>query len=129
MNVAPAIIRSDGDAVSVAVDAAVPGFDFPAELLGKLNGHAGGELKLGIRPEAVLVSRDARPGYVPVVAHIIEPLGSHDIVDLKVGGEILRARTPSGFVPRAGEAVHVRLDPAQAHFFDTSSGKSLGVRL
>jgi multiple sugar transport system ATP-binding protein len=130
MNVAPAIVRSEGDAVSVAVDAAVPGFAFPPELAGKLDGHAGsGMLKLGIRPEAVLVSREARPGYVPVVAHIIEPLGSHDIVDLKVGAEILRARTPSGFVAKAGEAVHARLDPAQAHFFDTSSGKSLGVRL
>jgi multiple sugar transport system ATP-binding protein len=130
MNVSPAIVRSEGDDVSVAIDATVPGFAFPRELLGKLNGHAGsGALKLGIRPEAVLVSRDAQPGYVPVVAHIIEPLGSHDIVDLKVGEEILRARTPSGFVPKAGDAVHVRLDPSQAHFFDQSSGESLGVRL
>jgi multiple sugar transport system ATP-binding protein len=130
MNVAPAIVRSEGSDVSVAIDAGVPGFAFPPELLGKLDGHSGsGALKLGIRPEAVLVSREARPGYVPVVAHIIEPLGSHDIVDLKVGAEILRARTPSGFVPKAGEAVHVRVDPGQAHFFDTSSGKSLGVRL
>ncbi|WP_187972809.1 ABC transporter ATP-binding protein [Aquibium microcysteis] len=130
MNVAPAIVRSEGADVSVAIDAAVPGFAFPPELLGRLDGHSGsGALKLGIRPEAVLVSREAQPGYVPVVAHIIEPLGSHDIVDLKVGGEILRARTPSGFVPKAGEPVHARVDPAQAHFFDTSSGKSLGVRL
>jgi multiple sugar transport system ATP-binding protein len=64
-----------------------------------------------------------------VEAQIIEPLGSFDIVDLKVGDEVLRARTKSGFVGRPGEKVFARIDPRQAHFFDTASGKSLGVRL
>ena len=107
------------------------GFAFPGELTGKLNGHAGkpGALKLGIRPEGVLVERQARDGYLPVEVHIIEPLGAYDIVDLKVGSQMLRARTRAGFVPKPGETVHVRIDPAQAHFFDADSGRSLGVRL
>jgi len=130
MNVTPALVREEQGAVSVAVDKAAPGFAFPRELLAGLNGHAsGGNLSLGIRPEGVVVSRQAQPGYVPVEAHIIEPLGSHDIVDLKVGGSMLRARTPAGYVPKAGEQVHARIDPAQAHFFDTKSGQSLGIRL
>jgi multiple sugar transport system ATP-binding protein len=130
MNVSPAAVRDDGGAVSVAVDATVPGFPFPRELLGHLNGQAsGGALAMGIRPEGVLVSREARDGYVPVEVHLIEPLGSYDIVDLKVGEAMLRARTSAGFVPAAGERVHARIDPAQAHFFDTASGQSLGVRL
>ncbi len=129
MNVAPATVRQEGGAVSVAVDEGAQGFAFPGELISKLNGHAAGGLALGIRPEGVLVSREARPGYLPVEAHIIEPLGSHDIVDLKVGNGMLRARTKAGFVPRAGEKVHARIDPSQAHFFDAASGRSLGVRL
>ncbi|RUU75072.1 ABC transporter ATP-binding protein, partial [Mesorhizobium sp. M7A.T.Ca.TU.009.01.1.2] len=59
----------------------------------------------------------------------VEPLGSFDIVDLKVGSKMLRARTKSGFVAGPGQKVFARIDPAQAHFFDTASGKSLGVRL
>ncbi len=130
MNVVPAHVKNEAGAVSVAVGKATPGFTFPRELLPQLNGHATeGNLALGIRPEGVLVSREPREGYLPVEAHIIEPLGSHDIVDLKVGDGMLRARTPAGFVPRAGEQVHARIDPAQAHFFDTRSGESLGVRL
>ena len=39
---------------------------------------------------------------------------------------MLRARTASGFVAKAGEQVFARIDPAQAHFFDTASGNSLG---
>ncbi|TIW90936.1 MAG: ABC transporter ATP-binding protein, partial [Mesorhizobium sp.] len=86
-------------------------------------------LALGIRPEGVMVSREPTDGYLPVEAHIIEPLGSYDIVDLKVGAQMLRARTRSGFVGKAGVQVFAKLDPAQAHFFDTTSGNSLGVRL
>ncbi|HEU4889128.1 MAG TPA: TOBE domain-containing protein, partial [Thermoanaerobaculia bacterium] len=95
-----------------------------------LNGHTRtGDLALGIRPEGVLLSHEPHDGYLPVEAHIIEPLGSHDIVDLKVGERMLRARTPAGFVPGPGRRVHARIDPGQAHFFDTRSGRSLGVRL
>ncbi|TIT27300.1 MAG: TOBE domain-containing protein, partial [Mesorhizobium sp.] len=115
---------------TVTVGDAPAGFEFPSALLSKLNGHAAnGGLTLGIRPEGVLVRREAAPGYLPVEAHIIEPLGSFDIVDLKVGSKMLRARTKAGYVAGPGEKVHVRIDPEQAHFFDTASGKSLGVRL
>jgi multiple sugar transport system ATP-binding protein len=130
MNVAPARVTDEGGAVRVHIDANDKGFEFPRELLGKLNGHAAGaQLSLGIRPEGVLVSREPKAGHVPLEAHIIEPLGSHDIVDLKVGDAMIRARTSSGFVPRAGQTVHARIDPTQAHFFDTASGRSLGVTL
>jgi multiple sugar transport system ATP-binding protein len=130
MNVASVRISDEGEVVRVQLDPKMPGFEFPRELLSKLNGHAaGGELSLGIRAEGVLVSREARPGYLPLEAHIIEPLGSHDIVDLQVGDGMLRARTPAGFVPNVGERVYARIDPAQAHFFETRSGRSLGVKL
>ncbi len=130
MNVAPVRVSEEAGAVRIHVDPSDPGFEFPRELLSKLNGHASGApLSLGIRPEGVMLSMQARQGYVPMEANIIEPLGSHDIVDLKVGEAMLRARTPAGFVPRVGEQVHARIDPAQAHFFDSTSGRSLGVQL
>jgi len=130
MNITEARVAEAASAATVTVGDAPAGFEFPRALLSKLNGHAAnGGLTLGIRPEGVLVRRDAAPGYLPVEAHIIEPLGSFDIVDLKVGSKMLRARTKAGYVAGPGEKVHVRIDPEQAHFFDTASGKSLGVRL
>ena len=131
MNVSPVTVTAANGGAAVAVEGQAQGFAFPGDLTGKLNGHAGkpGALKLGIRPEGVLVERQAKDGYLPVEAHIIEPLGAYDIVDLKVGSQMLRARTRAGFVPKPGETVHVRIDPAQAHFFDADSGRSLGVRL
>ncbi|TIN14645.1 MAG: ABC transporter ATP-binding protein [Mesorhizobium sp.] len=129
MNIAEASVADQAGAASVTVGGAPAGFEFPRELLSRLNGHSNGGLTLGIRPEGVLVRHDAAPGYVPVEAQIIEPLGSFDIVDLKVGSKMLRARTKAGYVSGPGEKVHARIDPEQAHFFDTASGKSLGVRL
>ena len=129
MNIAEARVADQAGAASVTVGEAPAGFEFPHQLLSKLNGHSSGGLTLGIRPEGVLVRHDAAPGYMPVEASIIEPLGSFDIVDLKVGSTMLRARTKAGYVSGPGERVHVRIDPEQAHFFDTASGKSLGVRL
>ncbi|TIQ38335.1 MAG: ABC transporter ATP-binding protein [Mesorhizobium sp.] len=129
MNVAEATVAAQAGIASVTVGGTPKGFEFPRELLSRLNGHSNGGLTLGIRPEGVLVRHDAAPGYMPVEAQIIEPLGSFDIVDLKVGSKMLRARTKAGYVSGPGEKVHARIDPEQAHFFDTASGKSLGVRL
>ncbi|TPJ52540.1 ABC transporter ATP-binding protein [Mesorhizobium sp. B2-7-1] len=129
MNVAEAIVAENASAASVSVGGAAAGFEFPRALLSKLNGHAGGQLTLGIRPEGVLVRREATDGFLPVETQIVEPLGSFDIVDLKVGSKMLRARTKSGFIGGPGEKVYARIDPSQTHFFDAASGKSLGVRL
>jgi multiple sugar transport system ATP-binding protein len=128
MNIVDASVSASGDVAWVAVTGAPDGFVFPAALLGQLDGAAADGVQLGVRPEGVLVEREAKEGYLPVEAHIIEPLGAYDIVDLQVGKEMLRARTRSGYVKAAGDRVFVRIDPAQAHFFDKASGNSLGVR-
>ncbi|WP_332702302.1 ABC transporter ATP-binding protein [Devosia sp.] len=129
MNLADVDISESASGVGVNLGGT--SFAFPPALSGKLKeaGAQPGKLKLGVRPEGVLVSRDAQDGYVEVTVGIIEPLGSHDIVDLKVGDAVLRARTKSAFVPGPGATVWARIDPAQAHFFDTTTGSSLGIRL
>jgi multiple sugar transport system ATP-binding protein len=82
-----------------------------------------------VRPEGILVARDEQPGFIAVEAHIIEPLGAYDIVDLKIGSQLLRARTASGYVGRPGDRVWAKLDVGQTHFFSTRSGESLQIRL
>ena len=129
MNIARATVAESGGGAEVTLDGAADGFGFPPTLLAQLNGARSGPISLGIRPEGVFVRHDAAAGYVPAKAHLIEPLGSHDIVDLLLGTQMLRARTKSGFVNGAGDAVWAAIDPAQAHFFDAGSGESLGVRL
>ena len=128
MNIAPTRVSAKDGKAAVMVDAA--SFELPADLLGMLEAkRAPSELSLGVRPEGVLVSREAAPGFQPALAHLIQPYGGFDIVDLQFGSRVLRARTSSGFVGRPGEPVYARIDPSQAHFFDSKSGASLDIRL
>ncbi len=104
---------------------------FPVGLYPRVIERRQGEDKLaiGVRPEAVLVALQPTDGYFPAEAHIIERLGPYDIVDLKFGTQLLRSRTTSGYVKKAGDAVWARLDEKQTHFFDRRTGESLQGRL
>ena len=83
------------------------------------------DLALGIRPEAVGVQLQPAPGLVRAEVHLVEPLGAYDIVDISVGEQSLRARTPSQLVRSQGQPVWLSLDGARTHFFDKRSGRSL----
>ncbi len=115
-------VRIEGGQVSLK--GADAGFHFPPETLAGV-GNANSALTLGVRPEAVLLEHDAGKGFVPAKTTNIEPLGSHDIVDVRIGDTVLRARTPSGFATGEGQQVWVNLDPAQAHFFDSTTQLNL----
>jgi multiple sugar transport system ATP-binding protein len=128
MNISATTVSDVGGKAQVAIDRET--FELPSQLLNMLQSKkASNELSLGVRPEGILISREQQAGYKPVEAHLIQPYGGFDIVDLKVGEQTLRARTTSGLVPKPGETVFARIDPAQAHFFDSTSGASLDIRL
>lgn len=128
MNVADVTVSGEGDTARVTVAGAGEGFVFPAALLAQVR-QPERALKLGIRPEAIEVSLTAAEGHLAAEAHIIEPLGSHDIVDIRVGDTLLRARSKPGLVAKPGTPVWLRLDAGRAHLFDSETGTSLGIKL
>ena len=98
----------------------------------KLHGGAAAadELMLGIRPEAIAVSRTPVAGAIAARVHLIEPMGPYDIVDIMTAtghddGATLRARTASRFVRAQGEPVWLSLDDARTHFFNKRSSQLL----
>ena len=129
MNIATAKVKAEDSHSLVALGNGAAPFEFPKNLIRHLSDANAGELTVGIRPEGVLVSQTEAAGYVPVTAHLIEPLGAYDIVDLKVGAQLVRARTASGYISKAGAKVWARLDPPQTHFFDSKTTDSLRIRL
>jgi multiple sugar transport system ATP-binding protein len=123
MNVADIDISSNGQGAEIRLKGSDQGFAFGDAALRGIRADA--PVALGIRPEAVMLSQSKVNGHLAAVTTNIEPLGSHDIVDVRVGSQTLRARTESGFVAGEGQEVWVALDPEQAHFFDRASGLSL----
>jgi multiple sugar transport system ATP-binding protein len=84
-----------------------------------------GKLALGVRPEAVRLTRQARENYLKSEVHVIEPLGPYDIVDLKISGQHMRVKAASNYIQKPGDAVWIQLDEKRTHFFDKESGRSL----
>ena len=126
MNVLPGRLLADGERMKLFLVDAAEGLDFagpvPPQSIGTEEG-----LMIGVRPEAVQVARTEQAGYIPIEAHLIEPLGAYDIVDLKLGSQFLRARTASGFVAGPGQTVWAHIDESQTHFFSPQSGIALEV--
>jgi len=131
MNLAKASIKSGADSTQVLIGEQQMEIAFPSELEGMISSKisTGTDLSMGIRPEAIHLSHDQADGYLQVEAHIVEPLGAYDIVDILVGGEMLRARTPSGYVDKPGTMVWAGFDSSQTHFFNAQSGDSLNIRM
>jgi multiple sugar transport system ATP-binding protein len=131
MNISRATINAGGAATKLTLAEGALAFDFPKKLQKVVSqtNAAGGDITVGFRPEGVLLSKTRAKGHVPVEVGLIEPLGPYDIVDLRMGRQLVRARTPSGFVAKAGDRVWAKLDVAQTHFFNTKTGESLHLRL
>ncbi|UCB46576.1 MAG: ABC transporter ATP-binding protein [Spirochaetota bacterium] len=81
-------------------------------------------LVLGIRPEWIRIERKRDSNLVQSEIYVVEPLGPSKIIDLKVGNDIIRARTKADFEARIGDKVWIELIESKVHFFDKESGQA-----
>lgn len=79
------------------------------------------ELVLGVRPEDIHLAREAKPGFLAAEVYVVEPLGSENIVNLRLAGHLLKARTAPTFTARPGEVLFARIDQTRAHLFDSAT--------
>jgi multiple sugar transport system ATP-binding protein len=97
--------------------------------------QATGEVLVGARPEALLVS--AQPTGLELDIDVVEEIGAdaylygrarHDGAPLRTDDESapLVVRVPGREVPRAGQTLYLDIDPHQLHVFDPASGLRLG---
>jgi multiple sugar transport system ATP-binding protein len=76
------------------------------------------EIRLGVRPEDVLLGDAGFPATVKVV----EPTGHESIVLMSLAGTPITARVPAHVRLAAGETVSVTFRTAKMHVFDRASG-------
>jgi len=82
-------------------------------------GPAGaGPVKLGIRPEHLILSDDG----IPMEVKVVEPTGSETMVFLTFDGQDVTAifRERHAFAP--GQTINLQPDPAHLHLFDAKTG-------
>ncbi len=89
-----------------------------------LNGHQG-DVTVGLRPEAILLSLTANPGAQPATVYLVEPLGSEVIVNVRMADHLLKVRTEPSVRPAPDQTIYLSADPAGVCLFDATSGAAL----
>jgi multiple sugar transport system ATP-binding protein len=83
----------------------------------------GEDVVLGIRPEHMQIGADGLPAEVLAV----EPTGSDTHVVVTMGKTPVTVIARDRITVRPGDTLHLRVDPARAHFFSRSDGRRLEV--
>jgi multiple sugar transport system ATP-binding protein len=86
----------------------------------------GNDLILGVRPEDIHLSGTPGQGTLPVDVYVVELLGSENIINVRIGGHVVKARTGPTFRPSVGDTLHARIDQTRSHLFDAQSTERLG---
>ncbi|MCY7302169.1 MAG: ABC transporter ATP-binding protein [Thermoleophilia bacterium] len=83
----------------------------------------GASCVLGVRPEDVQIGTGN--GGAPANVFVTEPLGGETVVDLHLGGQVVKALTAPALAPAPGSDVRVGFDPRRLHVFDAASGAAV----
>ncbi|MCT1559268.1 ABC transporter ATP-binding protein [Brevibacterium casei] len=84
------------------------------------------EIVFGLRPEDITPDSGSGWKFSGQVVEV-EHEGSSRILDVSIGGTVLRVRVPVRLRYERGERVALRCDPARVAVFDAATGKNLGV--
>ena len=106
MNLMPAEVHDD--------KLTVAGIDVPID---RPLGRAG-PVTLGVRPAALRIAANGLPARV----YLIENLGDTTIVDLDIGGLVIKLRTEQPPSVREGDSVHVTFARDAMHIFERDGG-------
>jgi multiple sugar transport system ATP-binding protein len=126
MNVFEAnLVTSDNGDISIQLPACPGGLLLSAPMQATVKSQNQTQVKVGIRPEAILVVPPESIG-LPARLTQYEPLGSFDLVSITVlGGTVLRAKTKTRSFRDIGASVALKIDPESCHLFDIKTGRSL----
>lgn len=119
MNFLEAKVSSSGGASIVEVSGG--SFEFPGDVAA-LAGH---NLLLGIRAEAIGVETAAAEGLVRAKVIVLEPLGSHNLLTVRCGADMLKVSINANLFPLADSDVWLRLEPARIRWMDRDTGTAI----
>jgi multiple sugar transport system ATP-binding protein len=90
-------------------------------------GLAGRALVLGIRAEAIRVERTPMDGLVRATVVVVEPLGSHNLLTVRLGDDLLKVSTPPDVFPPMESDVWLSLDPGRIRWMDRETGEAIST--
>ena len=70
---------------------------------------------------------DATEGRVPAKVIVVEPLGSHNLLTVRIGEDLLKVATTPDLFPVPDSDVWLELDPGRIRWMDRESGHAVTV--
>ena len=80
---------------------------------------------LGFRPEDATLTRESVPNATEVEVYMYEPLGSEVIADLKIGEDLIKAKTSPDFELKIGSKLWLSVKEKAIHIFDNKTQQAL----
>ena len=77
-----------------------------------------GKVILGIRAEAIAVENGPSDGAVRATVVVVEPLGSHNLLTVQIGDDLVKVSTRPDVFPEPDSDVWLRLEPARIRWMD-----------
>jgi multiple sugar transport system ATP-binding protein len=121
MNFLEAKVTSNGNGSGALVEVSGGSFEFPSDV-SALTGH---NLLLGIRAEAIGVETAGADGLVCAKVIVLEPLGSHNLLTVRCGEDVLKVSVHANLFPQPDSDVWLRLEPARIRWMDRDSGTAI----
>jgi multiple sugar transport system ATP-binding protein len=124
MNFADCRLVSDAEKRPVirflASDAVVP---VPERFRARIDGRIRPDSAcvFGIRPRDIEASHERSEGAMAGEVYLVERLGSHNIIDVKLREVIFRVKCDASFAPGVSSAVWLHFNPDRIHLFDKKS--------
>jgi multiple sugar transport system ATP-binding protein len=97
-------------------------FPLPADAVRPL---AGRDLVLGIRAEAIGVEEQPGEGLIRAEVIVVEPLGSHNLLTVRTGDDLLKVSARPRFFPAPHSDVWLRLEPERIRWMDRETRAAL----
>ena len=82
------------------------------------------EVRVGIRPTDILVSKQASEDSIRVEIYTVEPRGDGEILTVRLGNELIRVESTQELESKPGELVWLNPEEERIHVFDKSTGAS-----
>jgi multiple sugar transport system ATP-binding protein len=98
----------------------------PAEsMLPLLRSYDGSPILMGIRAENMETLSNAAKDALPVEVLVVEPLGSQNLLTVKIGDDLVKVATHPTFRVSPGEQVWLRFPADKIRWVDRDNGKAL----
>jgi multiple sugar transport system ATP-binding protein len=86
---------------------------------------AGRKLVLGIRAESIAVEQQSGDGLIEATVIVVEPLGSHNLLTVRSGDDLLKVSTSPRLFPAPDSSVWLRLEPNRIRWMDPETGTAV----